>query len=223
MRFKNGAIFIRSSGGDVDGDLIMKNNEYYQGYEADATARNMLGMDSDDKVQVGVTTQALNLNSSADPTILIGASSHTLLTSANLLIKGKASDESVTSSTTVQNDDDFVFAIPASQNYSGVLSFRLNGGSSSGFKWQFALPTGGAMAGLWFKWSTNSSSWTDGAYLTSAQTTTTPNGIQGLYCLFNYTSSVNAGNIQLQWAQTTSDGTATTLMAESYMMLIPTG
>ena len=120
MRFKNGAIFIRSSGGDVDGDLIMKNNEYYQGYEADATARNMLGMDSDDKVQVGVTTQALNLNSSADPTILIGASSHTLLTSANLLIKGKASDESVTSSTTVQNDDDFVFALPASQNYSGV-------------------------------------------------------------------------------------------------------
>lgn len=60
-----------------------------------------------------------------------------------VIAKVKTARESVTSSTTLQDDDHFVFAVSANKTY--AIRATLNGSSansSTGFKWAFTVPSG---------------------------------------------------------------------------------
>lgn len=154
----------------------------------------------------------------------------------------KSADESVSSSTTLQNDDHLVASVLASSTYIVELDLMYEAHSSGDLKCGFTTPTSSVL-----RWgsssifgSTAQSSWT--GYTASAlsfaelafqiggagggQTDNLSFGGNGsAYVLGLKLSGIlvtagTAGNIQFQWAQGTSSATATKVLQNSTMRLI---
>jgi len=136
----------------------------------------------------------------------------------------KSADESVTSSTTVQNDDELVLSVAASCTYAFDLFIIYEGGTqgSSDLKMQYTLPAGatGHLDVVYLDSSggqhsagdnTASSTWTAGTAGAGNNKLFFGRGIVVI--------SSTAGSLQIQWAQGTSSGTATKVKTNSYMML----
>ena len=137
------------------------------------------------------------------------------------LIVRKPSDEPVTSSTVLQNDDHLLLPVAANEIWHFRFVIVYDGATAGDIKIAFTFPTGGDLRlssvligtadtftfGLWS--STTSPS---PAYSSSAQGT-------GIYMTLPlegvFVNGANAGNLQLQWAQNASSGTATTVKANS--------
>ena len=141
----------------------------------------------------------------------------------------KTADESVTSSTTLQNDDHLLYTISAAGTYViDVQLFALSAADAAGdIKVGFTFPTGTFLltgAGPHNSLASGSNvvgEWT-GATLTSGTTTipyglsangTIPLGIR-LRGIFIATAT---GTLQLQWAQVASNASASTVKANSFM------
>jgi hypothetical protein len=138
----------------------------------------------------------------------------------------KTANETVTSSATLQNDDHLALAVSASATYVVNLFLIIDGSLAGDFKMGFTGPAGATM------------DWVIAAQGTGATTT---NGNQSFAYQSLATSdnagtigagskliirpqgtlvvSTTAGTLQLQWAQNTSDATATTLYAGSWLRL----
>jgi hypothetical protein len=124
----------------------------------------------------------------------------------------KNSDEAVTSSTVLQDDDDFFWESPASVEWYFRLAMRTSdGGAAGNIIVVWTLPSGAS-----FDWWQGSAQTTPtAAQITIAQDAggaermTVQEGIIHM--------GGTAGTIQLQWAQDTSDGTATKMHAESVL------
>jgi hypothetical protein len=144
----------------------------------------------------------------------------------------KTANESVTSSTTLQADDQLFVALSANAKYKLDCWFNYQGAAdggtgAGGLKLQFTLPSGATMK--WANFGVNTGALTSYNVVVEAQGAASPrsvgtNGIPGsggteMACQPRgyITTSSTSGNIQLMWAQNASNVTATTLFAGSFL------
>jgi len=154
-----------------------------------------------------------------------GSIATTEFVNASRIVKRKTADESVTSSTALQDDNHLAFAIGANEEW--VADYDLyaeNGLSVTGIKLAVTVPAGATMflfamcsalipAGNSNSQSTSSS----GAalnYTTAMMTNASPAYFRMSIRVVN---GANAGSVTLQFAQSTSSATAVALMAGSSM------
>ena len=137
----------------------------------------------------------------------------------------KTADESVTSSTAVQDDDHLVLAVVANATYLFDLGLFYTGATAGDIQVGFTFPAGATIL-----WSPNalrvaatatadtikrnaatSGAAESGGAVTGSTQASFPRGI--------LRTAGTAGNLQVQWAQNASDGTATTLLTDSWLLL----
>lgn len=141
----------------------------------------------------------------------------------------KTADESVTSSTVLQNDDHLLYTIGAAGTY--VVDCYLIGTSAAnaagdlavaftfptasatyytGFGPDIGLASGHVQTGEWIAANTGI---TSGSLITAYGLSTSQLGIW-LHVVFTFTAT---GTLRFQWAQNVSSGSASTLKAGSHM------
>lgn len=134
----------------------------------------------------------------------------------------KATLESVTSSTAMQNDDELVLALEANVRYLFMAYINYQGAAAGDIQWDFTGPAGATgqavVASSEEADAVNSRDLFGGPYGQgcSGGTGTASDGM-------TITGSVitvgTAGNLQFRWAQLTSSGTATSVRAGSWLRL----
>ena len=131
----------------------------------------------------------------------------------------KTADESVSSSTTLQNDDTLKIALAASDavEFSAVM-FVSSTSATPDFKMTFTVPSGASV-----RWHAE---WFDGAFqassiVTSSGTTATFLITENRLGIVKLTGIVvngsNAGDLQLQWAQNQSNSSAVKVEQRSFI------
>lgn len=132
----------------------------------------------------------------------------------------KSADESVTSSTTLQDDNDFTFTLGANQTYEVTGLIKASCGGTGLLKAQFVAPSGSTE---FINIFINRTATDDVSFMTSPTTayniataavsaTTDVIMVNG-----KVKTSSTAGTFKLQWAQKTSNATATTFYTDSYL------
>lgn len=143
----------------------------------------------------------------------------------------KTADESVTSSTTLQNDNELLLAASANCTYTfRVWIMATDATDANGdIKFGFTFPTGATchFSGKGPHSLLASGAFGDGEYI--ARNTATSGSSVATYGLTTSVIGIEltgllivggtAGNLQLQWAQNSSDANATTVQAGSFMTL----
>lgn len=138
-------------------------------------------------------------------------------------VKRKAADESVTSSTTLQNDDELSFAVVAGEDYVFALWLGLFSTSATpDVKVGFTFPAGTMSFGVQGGDPTTSVAANSGA---TSGTTALAVGVAVSAAPVAQNARVNGsfecsttGTVRLQWAQNVSDGTAMTLREGSTLI-----
>jgi hypothetical protein len=138
----------------------------------------------------------------------------------------KTATETVTSSTTLQDDDHLTVALEANTTYEFDGALYLTGSDAGDIKIAFTVPAGAAVmwgavglattaAGIvgdaslsWFNVSGSARSFANGAGTGSVVF------VRGVVRV-----GATAGDLHLQWAQNTSDGTATSMWADSNLIV----
>ncbi len=148
------------------------------------------------------------------------------LTAAPTVVR-KAAGESVTSSTTLQDDDDFSFAVLANTNYYAEFDLFLSSGGAAadgGFKFDFTGPAAPDSVSVISQISAGPACTDAMMALATAFSSAITYGplssgsyFEGVRIKLYVNNGANAGTVQLRWAQGTSDGTATTVAAGSLM------
>lgn len=145
----------------------------------------------------------------------------------------KSADETVTSTTTLQDDDELLFAIGASENWIAQVSLYVVTGSTADFRLAFTVPASATILvnGMAHGTSTDVS----GSVVLAAIgdvyriRAATPGGtisLTGSSANIAWVislevvvaNSTTAGNVTLQFAQGTSDGANTTVKASSSLI-----
>lgn len=127
----------------------------------------------------------------------------------------KSADESLKNSTTLQNDDELLFAVAANEVWEFLLDLRLirDSGSSQNMKIAFAVPSGATLV------YTNSwggpESESDGTAALALGIATSVKRYRSRYL---YVGGAAAGNVQLQWAQSVSEDYNHTVKANSFIV-----
>jgi len=138
-----------------------------------------------------------------------------------VIARYKSARETVTNSTTLQNDDHFSFPVEANKTYaiSGLLIVSC--AASAGFKWALSVPSGTTGKITISSGSPNlqiiNVDVTTGNSTNNAVNPATvdqPGKLSGYI-----TTSSTAGNIILQWAQGTSHNTGSYIEQSSIMIL----
>lgn len=134
----------------------------------------------------------------------------------------KSADESVTSSTTLQNDDSLFLSVAANTSYQISVLLVYNGGTqgSSDLKVGWTAPSGATLV-----WGIAYRDTGGAAHIGAGDITLTlaagTNGTSNNYSVLvtaTLTTGSTAGTLQLQWAQNTSSSTATTVKAGSSLI-----
>ncbi|MBI2639308.1 MAG: LamG domain-containing protein [Candidatus Sungbacteria bacterium] len=134
----------------------------------------------------------------------------------------KSSDESVTSSTTLQNDDELKLTLAANQTYTvDAVVFASSASSNPDLKIAFTVPSGATMTLGYIAASPNNLT-TQGELLNSSGTASQviplrANAPVVIHVKGTVVVGSTAGDVTLQWAQFTSNSTATTVKAGSYI------
>lgn len=143
---------------------------------------------------------------------------------ARQLFVRKTADETVTSSITKQNDDHLFLALEASSTYTFQAVIFYDGATTGDIRTGFTVPAGATL--LWGQIGiANSATSTIGSFQLFAgdSTGTANNGSLGaatkvpLFIRGLVVTGVTAGNLQFQWAQLSSDATAVTVFANSWL------
>lgn len=142
----------------------------------------------------------------------------------NILFARKTADESLASSTTLQDDDHLFVSVEASATYHAVIECHDLAQPAVGMKIGFTGPAGYSFVGNANGPSTGTTSLQDryGLEIVSGTplsfggvaSNNIPISIQGLVI-----TSGTAGTFRLQWAQSTSNASGTTMKAGSFMLL----
>ncbi len=137
----------------------------------------------------------------------------------------KKADESVTSSTTLQDDDELFFNMEPNLYYRVEVSLHFFGATGGDIKAAFSLPSNASARGSWSKLGAGASG--PAAVATDTwdardPTTARPAGATGaasssVMLWQGLVDSGDGGEFQVQWAQNSSSGTATTVNAMSYL------
>lgn len=134
----------------------------------------------------------------------------------------KAADESVTSSTTLQNDDELLLSVAANASYLFFCYLDYEGASAGDLKISWSVPTSATLRFAQIGQTAASAATTSAtgiestAYSFGADAAATLNALLMHGTLL---TSSTAGTLQLQWAQGTSSGTATKVHAQSFLAL----
>ena len=132
----------------------------------------------------------------------------------------KTSDESVTSSTALQNDNQLYVPLAANAYYAFECYLDYEGGTlgSSDIQWGWSFP-----AGLTMRYQVVGGNITGATtYIGTSVVVGSTNGAGTLRAQVMKGSvfvGSTAGTLQLQWAQNTSSGTATIVHAQSYIAM----
>ena len=140
----------------------------------------------------------------------------------------KAANQTVTSSTTLANDNHLALALSASATYLVDLFLIVDGSTTGDFKMGWTFPTGATG-----DWTINAINTGAGAAATSGSITRAAIALAssenagaagaGTKLILQprglVVTSTTAGTLQLQWAQNTSDATGTVVYAGSWMRL----
>lgn len=134
----------------------------------------------------------------------------------------KGADETVTSSTVLQNDDALFLDLDAAATYFWLMLLDYEGGmqGSSDLKWQFSVPSGaaGILSPLFFS-NSGALSFTLGGIAATVIAGTNGAGTKRpLLAAGTIVTSATAGNMQLTWAQNVSSGTGTIVHAGSALL-----
>jgi hypothetical protein len=162
----------------------------------------------------GTSGQVLTSNgASADPTFQDASLPSSFVGKSITIFK--PNDETVTSSTTLQNDDDFLFSIAANETWKGIMTLSLAANSSGGFKCDFTVPSGctGTMRG----WGANALSSNNVSIATGLGNTGNAGGNSLSAISFTITNSSTAGTVQLRWAQNASNASGTIMSGGSVL------
>jgi hypothetical protein len=136
----------------------------------------------------------------------------------------KGADETVTSSTTLQNDDALVLPVVANGTYIFWCYLDYEGGTqgSSDIKWQWAVPASATLR-YWAGYIGTTGTLHGSATITGGTSVSAGTGgtsvLMGAFMKGTLIVSSTAGNIQLEWAQNTSSGTGTIVHAQSELTL----
>ncbi len=146
-----------------------------------------------------------------------GGSSSTS-TAKEVLSKVKTSRESVTSSTTLQDDNDFSFSLKSNTTYAINATNIVSAPSTGGIKWAFTVPSG-ASGRINAKGLSNVTTDTDITVGAGSNNSVNVNGSDADIRLIGYITTTNAGTLTFQWSQHTSNATATYIERGSTMIL----
>ena len=139
------------------------------------------------------------------------------------LFARKTGSESVTSSTTFQDDDDLVLAVESGAVYEFRAVLVYDGDSAGDLKYQIAIPGGTVVASRQSLVSTAAGTSDDGAGFLDATTVATAGtlgvGTQATVLLVGLVTIDTTGDLKVRWAQNTSNATATRLLAGSFVTL----
>lgn len=172
----------------------------------------------------------------ADCTVL---NTFALLSGATIVVQGgvgstsvvvKSADETVTSSTTLQNDDHLVASLASNAVYALRMLLICSSGASAtpGIKYGFTMPSGATMSLSEIANYGNFTSYVFEAAYTNESSPTTDfvsqvkssgNGKTGVLVTGIVRTSSTAGSLQLRWAQNSSSGTGTVVHKDSHIAL----
>ena len=142
----------------------------------------------------------------------------------------KTANESVTSSITFQDDDELKMAVDASSRYAFRFSLLTRSATTPDMKFQVTGPTGATC--IYMLQDTENAISYGSTGGTSNRATACSSSIiyvvvaatdETVEIVGSVTTSVTAGNLTLQWAQNTSNATAATVYAGSYLTMYKMG
>ncbi|MGE3799449.1 MAG: hypothetical protein AB7H80_00350 [Candidatus Kapaibacterium sp.] len=139
----------------------------------------------------------------------------------------KGTDESVVSSTTLQNDDDLVVALNANQTYEiqGILYITTTNAGHD-FQMAFTVPSGASMKIPYFSSRAGSTNYLENDVLTTSGTAGTvvdlaSGTLQVVTVRGTVRTGGNSGDLQLQWADDNTGGTQTvTMETDSFLRVV---
>lgn len=141
---------------------------------------------------------------------------------ANPLYVVKSADQSLSTNTTLQNDDHLSKAIGANEIWWGELYLIVNTPAAADFKFAWTVPTSPTSARMSIVNFDNAAALTG----TVGDMTAGQSGIYGTTAVYPFlpvyfylVNGSNSGTLQLQWAQNSSSGT-TTVYKGSHMRLL---
>lgn len=129
----------------------------------------------------------------------------------------KDADESVTSSTALQDDDDFAITVAANEKWHFKLILRISGNTAGDLDVAWTVPAGAAGQ----QWSTGdllAAAGFTAIDITTEKTIQTTATEQTIIIEGYIIVGGTAGTAQFRWAQNASNGTATIIHAESHML-----
>ena len=135
----------------------------------------------------------------------------------------KTADETVTSSTTLQNDDELVLPVAANAGYEFNCWVEYLATSGSDIKWSWAVPASATLeysalhsegGGTGFSNSHLVYADTDTPMAAGSAPTVTAISMRG-----KLSTAGSSGSLQFKWAQNTSGGTATHVRVKSWLRL----
>ena len=133
----------------------------------------------------------------------------------------RTAGQSVTSSTTLVNDNTLFLPLAASSTYIWLAFLDYEAANGGDIKYQWTVPTGGVLRGgsSYMALTGVAVSWQEfnAAAVSSARGNGAGNG-QSAVAYGSVTTGVTAGNLQTQWAQNTSSATATIMHLGSFII-----
>ena len=133
----------------------------------------------------------------------------------------KAATATVSTNTTLQDDDELLFAIGASENWVVQFYLHVSTALAADFKAAITVPTSVTLDAHTVLMSTNGIGQDIGARTTTSGTGMSVTSSSGaLFFVIVYASvknSTTAGNVTLQWAQNSSDASNTQVLLGSFL------
>lgn len=142
----------------------------------------------------------------------------------NINFARKTVTESVTSSTTLQVDDELIVAVAANATYVVNAFITYGGAAAADLKLLFRTPTGGSFTGLGNILISAATSQSDGQNLPYGGNASEVWGCLGSGSQVGVVTGVlvtagTAGNFQVEWAQNASSATPTQIFGNSFIDL----
>ena len=129
----------------------------------------------------------------------------------------KTANETVNNSVVLQNDNELVIAVAANEVLLIDLLIYYVSDAAQDFKFAFTVPVAATLTGITRLGTASDFNYNDDMTGAHARTVANAND-KYIHYLMHYIGGVNAGNVQLQWAQNAAVVADTIVYAGSYMI-----